>query len=498
MSNDLNSDFTNYVTDDWFGCYREGWGPLLTPRSYGHPAKLRFGLAARIYRHILELGWATAGSSVVDCFGGIGGTAFHAMFYGLHWTGVELEPRFYVLAGGMDCPGPDGTLCPDCAETPAEPNQGELFLVQSHRFRGNLDVWKDRGLPGTGKIIQGDSRQLSKLLADVQVAIASPPYGGNEKSDYNLSEDGKTRRRDLKRDNQQGHGCFRGSETYGQSEGQLGMMPATEQGFDIALISPPYADQQVGTGGDGRKGWRGYTDHGGGTSADPSQLSAMPATQDGFDLALASPPFAGSQQVDNREQPSSAMSSTWRKRQGEITPGTSDGQLAEMKDDGFNIALSSPPYGETGTDFSDNGIDQSRLKRKCGPLAQLRQNDYGETDGQIGTGANDFWAAAKQIVLETFKALLPGAHAVWVVKSYVKDSRIVDFPDQWRQLCESVGFKTLHEHRAWVVEKSGEQMTIDGRVESIEVHRKSFFRLLQERKGSPEINWETVWCMVKP
>lgn len=376
---------------DWHNCYREGWGELLTARSYSHPAKLRFGLAAKIYQHILEEGWAQAGSRVVDCFGGIGGTAFHAMFYGMHWTGVELESRFHVLAGGMDCPGSDGALCPDCAEKPAELNQGELFAVGPHRFRGDLDVWKDRGLPGTGRIIQGDSRQLSKILADAQIAIASPPfgdqndherpldstrmergrhkialpygstpgnlgnlpateagfdialssppYGGNEKSDYNLSEDGKTRRRDLKRDNQQGHGCFRGSETYGQSEGQLGMMPATEQ---------------------------------------------------------------------------------------------------------------------------------------------------------------DFWAAAKQTVAETYKVLLPGAHAVWIVKRYIKDSKIVDFPDQWRQLCERVGFETLHEHRAWVVEKTGEQMTIDGDMKSVEIHRKSFFRLLQERKGSPEINWETVYCMIKP
>ena len=28
--------------------------------------------------------------------------------------------------------------------------------------------------------------------------------------------------------------------------------------------------------------------------------------------------------------------------------------------------------------------------------------------------------------------------------------------------------------------------------------RKSFFRRLAESKGSPPIDWETVWCMKKP
>lgn len=57
---------------------------------------------------------------------------------------------------------------------------------------------------------------------------------------------------------------------------------------------------------------------------------------------------------------------------------------------------------------------------------------------------------------------------------------------------------TLHEHHAWVVEDHGMQFTLDGDAHARRVERKSFFRRLAEKKGSPRIDWETVLCMVKP
>jgi hypothetical protein len=95
--------------------------------------------------------------------------------------------------------------------------------------------------PGRGMYPYGQSEgQLGSLPAGtLQAVIASPPYAGNVKSDYLLSEDGKTRARDVKRGYKQGHGSFRGSETYGQSEGQLGAM--REGTLDLCVSSPPYA-----------------------------------------------------------------------------------------------------------------------------------------------------------------------------------------------------------------------------------------------------------------
>jgi len=83
------------------------------------------------------------------------------------------------------------------------------------------------------------------------------------------------------------------------------------------------------------------------------------------------------------------------------------------------------------------------------------------------------------------------------VKSFVRKKKRVDFPGQWRRLCESVGFVTVHQHRAWLVEDRGAQYGLDGALNRRQVERKSFFRRLAERKGSPRIDFEVVLCMVK-
>ena len=67
-----------------------------------------------------------------------------------------------------------------------------------------------------------------------------------------------------------------------------------------------------------------------------------------------------------------------------------------------------------------------------------------------------FWS--EQTILEqTFAVLKPGGEAIWVVKAYCRDGHIVDFPGDWRRLCENVGFQTLHEHHALLVEHHGTQ-----------------------------------------
>jgi len=130
-----------------------------------------------------------------------------------------------------------------------------------------------------------------------------------------------------------------------------------------------------------------------------------------------------------------------------------------------------------------------------------RENDYtyGNSPGQLGTEEGEtFWSAARTIVEQVYAALVPGGHAAWVTKAFVRDKKRVDFPGQWRQLCEAVGFVTLHEHHAMLVEDKGTQYDLWGETHEHKVKRASFFRLLAERKGAPPIDWETVWCMEKP
>ena len=82
-----------------------------------------------------------------------------------------------------------------------------------------------------------------------------------------------------------------------------------------------------------------------------------------------------------------------------------------------------------------------------------------------------------------------------MVKAFIRKGEIVDFPGDWQRLCESVGFKTLHKHRAMLVKETVHNGLFGDIKEKTE--RKSFFRRLAESKGSPRIDYEVVFCMEK-
>ncbi|MBK7181344.1 MAG: site-specific DNA-methyltransferase, partial [Chloroflexi bacterium] len=79
---------------EWHGLYAESWGNDLVPEAYAHPAKYSRGLIRQIYAYMLAEGMIAPGDVIGDPFGGQAGGALDAMINGLHWRGVELEPRF--------------------------------------------------------------------------------------------------------------------------------------------------------------------------------------------------------------------------------------------------------------------------------------------------------------------------------------------------------------------------------------------------------------------
>ncbi|HUW08353.1 MAG TPA: hypothetical protein VM537_01430 [Anaerolineae bacterium] len=83
-----------------------------------------------------------------------------------------------------------------------------------------------------------------------------------------------------------------------------------------------------------------------------------------------------------------------------------------------------------------------------------------------------------------------------MVKRFVRNKEIVDFPDQWRRMCEAAGFETVEWIRAWVVEEHGGQMDLWGENHTRKVERKSFFRRLYESKYPHNaIDYEDVIIM---
>lgn len=327
---------------------------------------------------------------------------------------------------------------------------------------GQLSAMKDRGFDlSVGSPPFVDARQDTtpsvkgnvptkhdpEAWTSTALVVSSPPYSGDSgKGDKTGHE--RAEKRAKEKGLRQGLGCFKTSESYGGTEGQLGAMRESKDGFALSVGSPPYGDSEQ--------------------SHDADFVLRSTAVN-------PSPRKLGTRNYFPAET-------------GE------DGQLADL-------SVSSPPYESSASNTTNNHGGTVNAAWKAGGIAARDPKmapGYGETDGNIGNSAHDdFWSAARKILEQTYLVLAPGAHAIWVLKGFVRKGKYVDFPDQWRQLCEAVGFKTLHWHRCWLVERKGEQFRLDGGVDTIQTEKKSFFRRNAEKKGAPRVDFEVVLCTAK-
>ena len=294
------------------------------------------------------------------------------------------------------------------------------------------------------QIIQGDSRKLSEVIAGADCVVGSPPFQGVN-IDENILHGVKVNRNTQcvrkNRPKNIGKGQKAQSLSYGQTPGQLGAMKPGS--VEAIISSPPYAETAI--------------------------------THEG--------------QSGNAGSPEIIVK---RKRDGYGKYSVSPGNLGNLKPGEVDSIISSPPFESSdnrgGTKMPDGYFN------KVGGIGT--SDDVGFSDDSLANNQGDtFWAAARQIVSECHKILKPGGHAIWVVKSFVRKGAIVDFPGDWRRLCEAEGFKTVHEHHAMLVKKTKHAGLFGTITETKE--RKSFFRRLAEKKGSPKIDYEVVLCKRK-
>src|SRR3989344_6093911 len=139
----------------WHGCYDGDayFKQYFEPSTYAHPAKISPLLADRIFKHLEKLELLKEGMTVLDFMAGSGRIPLMASLRGYKGLGVELEPHFVKMC-----------------------NDNKKFA--ENKIGRKLDM----------EIVQGDSRQLSKLLNKSDVAVVSPPYDnsmGNKGREYN-------------------------------------------------------------------------------------------------------------------------------------------------------------------------------------------------------------------------------------------------------------------------------------------------------------------------
>lgn len=327
----------------------------------------------------------------------------------------------------------------------------------------NLALWQSKYAShfprwGSARLIQGDSRRIGEVIAGASGIVSSPPYAESLQGDNGAEA---TRKR--------------------IAEGKYnGLRP------DVFTS----------------EGQNSKDTFGGGYSSDPNNLGNLKG--DDYNAVIASPPFiqtSGGTNVTSIEGPLSDASLISRHSAGNAAMeayGAEDGQLQNMPEGDVQAVVSSPPY--EGTDLGGGAgiLARDEQMRKSHGMT-VEDGNYSQSNDNLGNAMGDsFWSASYQIVSQCYTLLAPGGIAVWVCKDYVRNKKRVPFSDQWQMLCEKCGFITLTEVHAWVVEDNGVQL---GMMDTDDKHhrteRKSFFRRLAEKKGSPRIDWETVWIMKK-
>lgn len=519
----------------WDGAYDQAWGELLHPDAYCHPAKMSRGLVVRIFNELLAMGALAKGDIVVDPFGGIGSTGIAGASVGVQVVCVELEQKFVDLAkknfeghrrdwSAMGRPQPmilqgdsrrlrqvlagvgDGEI--EAAVSSPPYVSGGHHADQTGAWNTNNLGMNKGGTSLGSRDVAGYGRtdgQLGQMAeGEIDAAITSPPHGGNAKHDYG-SEDG-VRPREVDRGYEQGRGCFRGSESaYGRTEGQLARLPKGD--VDAAVSSPPFLDARSHVSTHGSvKGATAPTEH------DPEamgrsdgNLNALkPGTVDGV---VSSPPYpqphtaGGGINVTGygKDGADKVGERTYQGRGAERDAGN----LETLPSGDVDGTVSSPPY-EGSLAASQDGIDWEKAARTNNTGGEHRAKGvsanpaYPVSSENVGNMTGEtFWSASLKIVREVHAILKPGGYAVWVVKMFVRDKVLQDFPGDWRRLCEHVGFETVKEVRASLVTRWEENTLFNGVVQK-ERKRASFFRRLAESKGSPKIEWETVWFTRKP
>lgn len=223
----------------------------------------------------------------------------------------------------------------------------------------------------------------------------------------------------------------------------------------------------------------------------------------GLDTVVTSPPYAGTNPAQSSESVDwEKQYETYRKQGGGASfekfvatrqkhsqgYGAAKGQIGALKEGKLDAVVTSPPYAEDTVHGRWSKAAKAALN---GRTILKGTGDYGSTPGQIGQRGETYWEAVAQVYDQCRLALKPGGVLVVVVKDYVKNKQRVPLCDQTHELLLSLGFEPVERIRAMLVKESREPALFGGEhVEKKE--RKSFFRRLAEKKGSPRIDWEEV------
>lgn len=439
-------------------------------------AKISRGLVSRIYSHAFEQGWLEPGAIVLDPFGGICGTGLDALWHGLNYVAVELEPKFVAL--------------------------GEANLALWHRKYGSKLGW------GTARIVQGDSRRLAEIVGGADLICGSPPYsesitGGGDGIDWKKIKVGGSKRT---------IGRASIAEGYGTTPGQLGRMKEGEAPMVDCVMTKfdndglPCNDLIHETNRNEINGQRNVQ------TLQRRPVLASGGAESGNKLVDSTTTIQRSTFTNTQSFGGSPIGlQDWtaqtdrEKRTGALGMEGRHGATELSEQDQARILRNLPQNKESL--YSSQGFRslQQCTGESSSPLCELPSQPTQEgvsshrsqKQWQSRVDSETFWEASRTIIRQCHQVLKPQGMAIWIVKDFVRAGKRVPFSDQWLALCEQVGFSLVCRHKAMLVKSHGRQHRLDGEVDELETRRISLYRRLAEKKGSPKIECETVICVRK-
>jgi len=227
------------------------------------------------------------------------------------------------------------------------------------------------------------------------------------------------------------------------------------------------------------------------------------------DTIVTSPPFCGSVGSSDRQlevgklliiHGGDGKGGTLRSPARAGGYGKSAGQIGALKPGNLNAIVTSPPY-ESSRVAGGSQINRDNISQKKDLTAGIKAawcKNYTQIKGQIGcTKRETYWDAMHEVYGQCRLALNPGGVMCVVIKDYVSKGKRVPLCDQTMSLLQHCRFVAMDRIRAMLV-KEDRAPGLFEEENVITKSRKSFFRRLAEKKGSPRIDWEEVLIVRSP
>jgi len=360
----------NFEPTPGFGKYR----PLFPEKAVEHPAKMNVNLLEFLIER-----YTKEGEVILDPMAGTGSTGVLASLHNRNAILIELEKKF------VD------------------------WINQAKEKVQTLPTLTPKG---EIKVIQGDSRNLSELLANGQTdtVITSPPYAVSkpfEDTDF-MKRIAKEQSEKLKKGEIKGH--------YMSEE-------ARKRTFEKAK--------------DGKY-------------EDKSNIGNLPLGN--IDTIITSPPYSEGQ-FDYKHGMNKYVSPNWKGRRAfeeKRKMEYSGENITLLKHGDIDTIITSPPFAEANR---GGGIAQKGYEGKYGkdeklhlrhdrPLSNNPENISNLPYGNMDTTKKETYLQAMfQIYEEMYNVLKEGGRAIVVVRPFVRNKKVVDLPyDTWF-LLEKVGFQ---------------------------------------------------------